>query len=573
MSLKTTIIQNYTSIVATDNMGKAIDHQMTSINLILEGKSSDGLTLFENSKEDFYRWYKKARESAYTQQEKILLDSINLEYNIFVTEVYTKIISNKNILTEKEKKEYLQQVIKSVIKINNRCYSIFDINHSFMEQIIQKVENITYTATIYMLLIISCGILLAFIFSSKFSDYLVKPLKNLTRSVELIAEGNFSDKVEIKSLDEIGDLAKEFNKMSEKLQKYELMNVNKLLYEKRKLEIIIESINEPVVMTDEKFNLLTINNSFRELFETRVVEDKNLREFIKVESILNEIQLSGDKRNPEIKNDIFDLIDISGNKKYFKVIHSSITIPGSEIQGYVFLFNDITKFQELDRMKTEFIGKVSHELKSPLTSIGLALGMFEDNVMGELNQQQKELILSMHVDYKRLSRLVREILDLTKIESGTLKLELVPVNVRTLIEDICKRFYVQSREKEIDLEVSLKDQKLSVLANYEYMFRAIENIISNAIKFTGKGGEISIIANKSGENIIIEIVDTGIGISPDKIDQIFDKFVQLHDDVPGSIGLGLSITREIVQLHNGEIFVKSNPGVGSSFIIKLKALE
>jgi len=565
IAYKAPLDQHYSSIVAADNMGKAIDYQVASINYILQGRKVEGISLFEKSNKDFYFWFKKAGESAFSKNERILLDGLGREYSIFTNNVTDRIISNNKEFTTEEKEKYFQEVLKSITDIKKQCYALFDLNHQYMNKTIRQGDEISKTAVIFMLILVSGGVLISFLFSTKFSDYLAKPIKDLTRSARQIAVGNFSDKVEITSIDEIGDLASEFNRMSDKLEMYDRINVNKVLYEKKKLEIIIESISEPVVMTDEKFNLLTTNNSFNRLFDIVEIENKNISDFIKDESVLKGFQ-------PTELSETFYELKRNGTRKYFTIFSSSIILPESGVQGHVILFSDITKFQELDKLKSEFVGKVSHELKSPLTSIGLALGMLEDGVMGGGNDRQKELILSMKSDYNRLNRLVREILDLSKIESGTLKLDFAETDMKVLIDDISKRFVAHCREKGIEYTNRYEGEVFRVNIDYEYMFRAIENILSNALKFTQNGGRIDLIVKNEDDFVKLEINDTGIGISPDKIDRIFDKFVQLNDDVPGSVGLGLSITREIIELHKGEVFVKSDPGKGSSFIIKLKAV-
>jgi len=269
------------------------------------------------------------------------------------------------------------------------------------------------------------------------------------------------------------------------------------------------------------------------------------------------------------KEDILNIKDSSGSQKYYKLIAASLEMPETKTKGTVVLFNDITRFQELDRMKSEFIAKVSHELKTPLTSMGMALGILDDGVVGNLNEQQNELMLSMKEDFERLNRLVYEILELTKLEANIGKIRFEKFEAHKLAEHISKKFSIQAKEKKINLEVDDKSTDVKINGSYDNMISALENLVSNSLRFTPLGGEIKVKLFPQNGNLMIEISDTGIGISPDNLKKIFDKFIQIDESAPGSLGLGLSIAKEIIEIHNGEIKAFSELGKGSIFQIKI----
>ncbi|HUX60508.1 MAG TPA: HAMP domain-containing sensor histidine kinase, partial [Ignavibacteriaceae bacterium] len=205
----------------------------------------------------------------------------------------------------------------------------------------------------------------------------------------------------------------------------------------------------------------------------------------------------------------------------------------------------------------------------PLTSIGMAIGILEDGVVGELSTRQNELIISMKEDYDRLNRLVKEILELSRIESGGIQLNFEKLKINSLIEECIKSFSLQCKEKKISLNFKPDESLPLIFADYDYLIRAIGNFIGNSIKFTDKGGDINVNTSAKSTSIIITISDTGSGISPEYIDKIFDKFVQVSGSRPGSVGLGLTIAKEIIELHKGSINVYSKPGTGSKFEIIL----
>jgi len=563
-SINLTMQENYTSIIAADNIGKALDDQLQALTVMFNQNFESGEKLFEKSKEDFFYWYDKARKSAYTQTEKNILDSLSNEYDNFLK--YYNNLDYKIYITNKGKILNIEfvTIVNQIKDLKKRSNEILEINHRLLNKTIDETKTITQTATIFIVVILLGAIIISFVFGTKFSNYVVRPLTKLRKSVEHISEGHFDERIEIdENSDEINSLAEEFNKMSERLQKYEQLNLNKILYEKKKSELVIESMNEPVLMVDENLSILLSNKSFNEVF-SNLLNDKS-----KLEKLLH--SSSSEKKTEE--QDIFhdkDIViikDNDGSQKYFKIIEASLDIPEKEMKGTVYVFNDITKYKELDKMKSEFVAKVSHELKTPLTSMGMAIGMIEDGIAGELTDKQKELITSMKEDYERLNKLVYEILELTKLEANRNKIRFENFEARKLLEHISKKFDAISKEKNIELIITDNSEGAVIKGSYNHMISAIENLIYNSIKFTPNNGRISVEQKIENGKVVITISDTGIGISPDNLKKIFDKFIQIDESAPGSLGLGLSIAKEIIEIHNGEIKAFSELGKGSTFQI------
>jgi signal transduction histidine kinase/HAMP domain-containing protein len=420
-----------------------------------------------------------------------------------------------------------------------------------------------------MLFLAILGTVLSLVFSTKFSEFIVKPVKDLTRSVKHISAGNFDQVIQSNDSDEIGILADEFNSMVGRLKRYEKLNINTLLYEKRKSEIIIESINDPVLMVDSDLHILLANKAFKLEFSSPRNEQTMLNEVIKDEKVYEDIKTYISTNETEDQENIFQTHDSEGAVRYYKLRYSSIILPENDINAALIVFSDITQYEELDRLKSEFVAKVSHELKTPLTSMGMAVGILGDEIVGNLSDKQKELILSMREDYNRLNKLVKEILELSRIESGGIQLEFKPTDIKMLLKGCIKTFSLQCEEKNIKLRYISNGDVPLISADYDYLSRAVGNFIGNSIKFIDKGGEINLSADSNDSNLVITIADNGPGINPEYLDKIFDKFVQVSGTKPGSVGLGLTIAKEIIELHHGSINVWSKPGQGSKFEITI----
>ncbi len=561
-SIKSTMQQNYTSITAADNMSKSLDDQLEALILFFNQDFEYGEKLYQKSKEDFFFWYGKARQSAFTEREKSILDSLNAEYNYFLKS-FGNIPDIKHSRFPGEIPSYNFLIIADEIKnLKKKSNEIVGINHNLLNVAVSSTKEITQTATIFIVVILVGAIAVSVLFGTQFANYVVRPITELRKSVEHVAEGHFDERIDIEeSSDEIDGLALEFNKMSERLAGYEQLNLNKILFEKKKSELTIESMNEPVLMVDKEYNVLLSNRTFNETFGDKYFNESSIQKLVTAPA--------SSTGNIYMDHDIITLKKNSGAQKIFKVISASLEIPESDLTGTVIVFNDITKYKELDRMKSEFIAKVSHELKTPLTSLGMALGIIEDGVVGKLTGKQGELVSSMKEDYERLNKLVYEILELAKLEASADKIKFEKIPASKLADHVAKKFEILALEKNIKMEIIDNGKEALINCSYSNILSAIENLVSNSLRFTPPNGKIKYCQSVVNGCLLIEISDTGIGISPEDIKLIFDKFIQIDDSSPGSLGLGLSIAKEVIEIHNGEIKAFSDLGKGSTFQIKL----
>ncbi|MBI3125902.1 MAG: HAMP domain-containing protein [Ignavibacteriales bacterium] len=567
--IKQTMQDNYRVIIYSDNMSKSLDEQVEAVIIMFNQDFARGDSLFTNSTNEFFDWHQKTRELTLSNEEHKILNEMQIELTKFKEENINTLDYKIFLRGEAPKvKVDLGNLITQLQSIKGKCNKILLLNHTSLNDSVQDVKTITQTAAITILLILLGAIFISFVFGTKFSNYIVRPITKLRQTVSHIAEGNFSERIELdENSDEINTLADEFNKMSERLERYEQLNLNKILYEKRKSELLIEGMNEPVLMVDENFKVLLSNKAFNQIFGEKAIKNSEIKKILRHERTKARNKSKIDLQTK--KDEIINIKDSEGSQKYFNVMTATLDIPESETQGTVFVFNDVTKYQELDRMKSEFIAKVSHELKTPLTSMGMALGLFEDGVVGSVNDKQHDLIVSMKEDYDRLNKLVYEILELTKLEANIGRIKFETFEAAKLAEHITKKFSIQAKEKDIKLEVVDKSFGSRINGNINSMISAVENLVSNSLRFTPNSGEIKIEFVTREDDLFIEISDTGIGISPDNLKKVFDKFIQIDDSAPGSLGLGLSIAKEIIEIHSGEIKAFSELGKGSTFQIKI----
>jgi signal transduction histidine kinase len=219
-------------------------------------------------------------------------------------------------------------------------------------------------------------------------------------------------------------------------------------------------------------------------------------------------------------------------------------------------------------MKSDFIATLSHEFRTPLTSVNMSVDILNQQILGPLNPKQKELIESAREDCFRLTKLARELLQLSKLESGRLQLKNEELDVAAVVDFSLRPLQLQFNEKGINLEIDIPSGVPTIIADQQQISWVITNLVTNALKYTPNGGTMSIRAREDAGGVRIDVHDSGQGIAKEHLARIFDKFVQVKhegDATPGSVGLGLAIAKEIVEVYGGRIWAESDPGKGSTF--------
>jgi signal transduction histidine kinase len=261
---------------------------------------------------------------------------------------------------------------------------------------------------------------------------------------------------------------------------------------------------------------------------------------------------------------------------YFRPRQTTIIDESKNILGVVTLLQDVTRFKNLDRMKSEFIATVSHELRTPLTSINMAVDIMSQEVLGKINESQRDMLATAKDDCERLTKLVKELLDMSRLESGKYELKRERINLRSLVEEALKPLRLQFREKGIRLETEIPADTPEVPGDQRQLSWVVANLVSNALRYTPADGTVTVHSDLLSDSVRVSVKDSGRGIPPDAVEVIFDKFVQIKqstDATPGSVGLGLAIAKEVVEAHGGRIWVESSVGRGSTFFFTIPRSE
>lgn len=384
------------------------------------------------------------------------------------------------------------------------------------------------------------------------TGHITEPLKQLDSGAGKISGGDLGFRIRTKRKDEFGRLAEKFNYMAEKVQEL----FSDLSWKSRQLEGVISSMREGVLLIDGNDIIIKTNESFEEIAGLKP-EGKLYWEALRDFNIQNFIKSARQSESPSSA-------EIYMGGRFFST--SAANLPGGAKMTAV-VFNDITKLKNLEKTKKDFVANVSHELKTPLTAIKGFLEAMENEVspegMGFL------AVISRHTD--RLIKIVEDLLVLSSLESEERTLETAPVNLPELIRGVFSLFERKAREKNVELELLEKIEIPEVELDAFRIEQMLINLVENAVNYTN-GGKVKAALSLSGNRVVIELSDTGIGIDRKHLKHVFDRFYvadKSRSRRSGGTGLGLSIVKHVVLAHGGEIDVKSEPGEGAAFIISL----
>jgi signal transduction histidine kinase len=402
--------------------------------------------------------------------------------------------------------------------------------------------------------------LVAFTFIFNLPGIISDPIRSLSEGIREIAGKNYKKRIYLKQDDEFGDLANAFNIMAGKLDEYESSNLAKVKFEKSRIETIINQMRDGIIGLDEKKNILFLNAVSEKLLGLK--ESDISGKYAPDIAVTNDLVRTLLRDDPDKK----DLKIYADNKEsYFSKDILDVT-NNNVIIGQVIVLRNITPFHELNEAKTNFIATVSHELKTPLSSIKMSARLLTDLRVGALNSEQQELIRSITDDADRLLKITGELLNLSQVETGKIQLKLQPASPVVIVEQALQAVQFQAQQKHILIQSSVAENLPFIQADVEKTSWVLINFLTNAIKYSPEDSGIEVVAARNKDRVEFIVKDHGRGIDEKYLPRIFDRYFT----VPGThdrngTGLGLSISKEFIEAQGGHIWVDSHVGEGSQF--------
>lgn len=463
-------------------------------------------------------------------------------------------------------------------KVRNDLNAVMKLNMSAIER---KSNLATKDAQDSVLLIGLGGtlcILIALTLFINLPGNVANPIKELTSSIKQIASENYSERVHFDRHDEFGELAESFNIMAKKLEEYNSSNLAKLMMEKKRIETLINNMHDPVIGLDENKKVLFANEQALRItgLKAEQIIGKPSQELSITNDLIRSLlqsMVNGEKEKQQIIK-----IFANGKESYFEkeILDISIVPTGEQekqLIGHVIVLRNVTSYKELDSAKTDFIATISHEFKTPISSIKMSLQILENEQTGKINEEQKHLLDSIKDDANRLLKITGELLNMTQVESGNIQLSMIPTVPKEIVQYAISANKVQAEQKNIKLEVLCPDTLPRVLADGEKTAWVLTNLISNAIRYSYENSTIFINVQVNEGQVEFSVKDTGQGIAPQYKDKIFDRYFRVPGTKKEGTGLGLAISKEFIEAQGGKITVDTEYGAGSTFKVILNMIS
>ncbi|RWY53929.1 ATP-binding protein [Mucilaginibacter gilvus] len=470
-----------------------------------------------------------------------------------------------------EKQKYACRLIRK---------DLAEIERLNMQAIVLKDENARKAvskATLFLGLVGSFTFLVLFSFSVNFPGFIANPLRALLIGIREIGQKKYDTRLHFEKDDEFAEVANAFNSMAAKLNDWENSNLATVISEKRRIETIIEQMQDAIIGVSEKREVLFINDAARKILnisDDKVV-GKNTDALIKGNDLFRSI--IGDEATVKQLKVVLD-----GREAYFQLQSSSIVVPNvnqsadvlqlaSRSAGKVYILKNITEFKERDEAKTNFIATISHELKTPIASIKMSLKLLNDDRVGAMNTEQHQLIAHIKDDSDRLLKITSELLELSQVETGNIQLNFARVNPMKIVDYAITSIKFQAEQKKVTLEI-LQDNTLpEVHVDIEKTAWVLVNFLSNALRYSAEKSKIVIQVAAKNNKVEVSVKDFGKGIDEAYQKRLFDRYFQVPTDGQNKSGsgLGLAISKDFINAQGGTIGVESEIGEGSRFYFSL----
>ena len=559
--------ENYQSVVASQNMKESAERMDAGLLLMLGGEEEQGKKLFQQYVPVF------EKNSDVESHNITLPGEGDLEAKVRQLHAsYMDAAAKFMALSPADPARralYFAQLLPAFSDINQTANHILEINQQNMVEANDEARRQSRDASSYMIGTLIAGFIVAAGVAYALARSIIQPIQGLTESAQQLGEGNLDQHVPVQSKDEMGKLAEAFNKMAAKLRAYRQSSTEKILQAQQTTESALRAFPDPIlVFSPEKE--IQLQNAAAERFLQQI--GGNIDSLGALSSYIGQsLQGSADFQPTSFDKAIS--VNLDGSEKFFLPRVLAMRNETGHPVGVVVVLQDVTRFRVADDVKTDLIATVSHELKTPLTSMQMAVYLLLEEKIGPLNLKQTELLLAARSNSDRLFEMIEDLLDLARFEGGAGLIEKKATSSQQLIEDAAAREkeLVGSRGRELKVEIEPHLPRVEV--SRPRINQVFANFISNAVKYSPAGSTITLSARREGaRNVRFSVQDEGAGIPRELRRRIFDKFFRVAESGDEGAGLGLSIAREIVLAHGGNIGVESEEGKGSEFFFTLPAL-
>jgi len=567
-SIDVILRENYRSVVACQEMKEALERMDSGILFVLLGFGEEGNSLISTNEARFEQALEVELNNITVPGEgekATSLKGLFTRYRATLQSLRAQSLSN-----DLRQNRYLRELLPLFLQVKDTADEILRMNQNNMNEANDRARKQAAFAQERMYLLLLLGFLLAVTFMFFTGRWILRPINRLIRSTEEIRKGNLDLVVATDSRDEIGRLSAAFNDMAAGLRGFRRSDQAKLIRTQRATQETLDNLSEAVAIVDLEGKVEISTDAARTIFGIHA--GARLRELPlnELDELFQQVIHDDSPRKNDQKQKILQRF-VNGKEHYFRIELAPIRDRDEQLTGVVLILKDVTESFRLEEMKGNLISTVSHQLRTPLTSIRMAVHLLLEEKVGPLTEKQVELLLAARDDSDTLHGILMNLLDISRMESGRQQMVLQDISSRTLVLEAMEPFRRVAQDGGVDLEIDLSDDLPIVNANAGRIGHVFSNLLTNALRYTGSGGRIVVSAEAEDGMVSFHVSDTGCGIPEEYLPDIFERFFRAPDQLPetGS-GLGLAIAKQIVEAHGGHISVESQEGKGTTFSFTLR---
>jgi two-component system, NtrC family, sensor histidine kinase KinB len=557
-AIRQTLHRNYVSIEAAQHMHRAVwSVQVAQLNGTLG-------SVLKPSQEEFDHWIGVEKNDITEVGEDQLARNIDQQ--------------GRKLFAELADSERQGALAEQFAILHSRLDDLIKLNAGAMFQADGRASRISARLTYEFALGLGVLLLIGMALSWMLAWNITRPLQDLAERLRSFSLRGPSLRLRDQPLAELQTVASEFNKMAERLEQFEKLNVDRLIYEKGKTEAIIESMEDGIVLIDPKGTVTHINEIAAIILGVNREDalgspfddlNSNHSHYVRIRSALRKTAKGADE-GQRIEVELF----VRGRDHSYLLKPVALRNEDGGSFGTILTLQDITYLRDQDRARTNLVATLSHELNTPLTSIALSTGLLERR-KDAVGPEEQKLVAVIGEDIERIRHLADDLLNLAHGANGSIAIRSCELDLSQLVRSVAKTFALQAQHKGLTLTMDLPDAAAMIRGDPVKLSWAVSNLIANALRYTPEGGRIRLALRESANAFSLKVSDTGPGIPAEIKDRLFERFAQwsVNGSERGSAGLGLAIVKEIVEGHGGRIFVDTTIGEGTCFTVELRVRQ
>jgi len=571
VSIDVILRENYRSVIACQEMKEALERIDSGILFTLLGYSREGTEFIRKN------------ESAFEKALQTELNNITLpgegEKAAHVQGLFKqyreilKTAENPEAPLPERQQIYFTQLFPLFQEIKTTASQILDMNQQNMGDANDRARSNAASSRKYMYLLLLAGAVVAAGFVIFTEKWMLRPIHRLIRSAEEIKSGNLDLAVPVESKDEVGRLSESFNAMAEGLREIRRSDQARLVRIQDSTQHTFNSLPDAVAVLDLQGRVEVATESAKTVFGLKPGLQVQSLPLKWLADLYGNVLRHARPLGPEHNGTAIQHFD-KGEERFFRPMVVPILDADKQPTGVVMTLKDVTEQRHQDDLKRGVISTVSHQLKTPLTSMRMAIHLLLEEKVGPLTEKQAELLVAAREDSDRLHDILNNLLDISRIESGRVQMEFRSISPREMAVEAVESFRTAAKDQGVALDLELPDDLPEVWADTTRVSHVFVNLLSNALKHTPPGGKVTVAARAEENGVAFSITDTGKGIPNKYLPRIFEQFVRVPDQGPQTgAGLGLAIVKEIVEAHGGTVSVDSIEGKGSTFSFTLRGVD